>query len=469
LLKEKQSSFQSRKGKTMNSLIQFKTIASILVASALGSFALLPTAQAVVPPPDGGYAGGNTAEGQNALLSLTSGTFNTAVGLFSLLSNTEGNFNTAIGAGTLLANNVDTDENTAIGAGALLSNTIGSGNTANGAFALFSNTEGNTNTALGDIALFLNTTGSDNTATGFEALLSNTTGNRNTATGVAALSENAEGSNNSALGFDALLHNTTGNVNTALGNEALANNTTGNDNTATGGQALASNTEGDLNTAVGRIALSSNTTGDRNTALGNEALRLNTTGSDNIALGFAAGTSVTTANNVICIGHPGANVDDSCFIGKIRDAIVAPDAVNVLIDSAGKLGTTSGSSRRFKRDVKAMDRVSEAILALKPVTFHYNSDATDRLQFGLIAEEVAKVNPELVVRDENGELLTVRYDAVNAMLLNEFLKERKTVQELEKEIATVTARLKAQDAKIRKVTDQLEVSQSAPRMAVNRP
>jgi hypothetical protein len=138
-------------------------------------------------------------------------------------------------------------------------------------------------------------------------------------------------------------------------------------------------------------------------------------------VGFGAGMAVTTANNVIAIGHAGLNVNDSCFIGNIRDRQTGNDAVSVMIDSFGKLGTTV-SSRRFKKEIKTMDKASEAILALKPVTFHYKTDNTNKPQFGLIAEEVAEVNPDLVVRDKNGEIYTVRYDAVNVMLLNEFLK-----------------------------------------------
>ena len=351
---------------------------------ALAALALCRIAQAVVPAPDGGYPGGNTAEGQSALFSLTSGTFNTAVGLFSLRSNTEGNFNTAVGAGTLLANTAG--NNTATGAGALLSNTIGEENTANGAFALFTNTEG----------LF-------NTATGFQALFSNTIGAQNT----------------------------------ACGDRALFSNTTGNFNTATGDGALASNTTGGSNTAIGMNALANKTTGLNNTAVGAGALAASSTGDGNAALGVNAGSNVTTASNVICIGSGvgGANVNNSCFIGHIRDAVVAPDAAQVLIDSSGKLGTTSGSSRRFKREIKLMDKASEALLALQPVTFHYKSDKTNTSQFGLIAEEVAAVNPDLVVRDKNGEIYTVRYDAVNAMLLNEFLKEHRKVQRQEATIA----------------------------------
>ena len=444
-----------------------QTIVLTVILSALGYFALLPTAQAVLPPPDGGYPGGNTAEGQSALLSLTSGTFNTAVGVFSLLSNTEGSFNTAIGAGTLLSNTGDTEDNTAIGAGALLSNTFGSSNTANGAFALFSNTEGSTNTAIGDSALLLNTIGSENTAIGFVALNSNTTGSSNTGTGESAL-----------------FSNTTGGANTAVGDRALSNNTTGNTNTATGAQALLNNSIGSSNTAIGHRALADSTTNSLNTAVGAAALA-GSSGSNNIALGAGAGANLTTGDSNIDIGDPGVAGESNTirigleetqtrtFIAGIREQQVGNDAVNVIIDSFGKLGTTV-SSRRFKKEIEPMDKVSEAIMALKPVTFHYKSDKTNKPQFGLIAEEVAEVSPDLVVRDKNGEIYSVRYDAVNAMLLNEFLKEHQKVAKLEATVAqqqkgmeALTARLDRQATQIQKVSARKVVGRSAPQIVLN--
>src|SRR5213076_2465479 len=188
------------------------------------------------------------------------------------------------------------------------------------------------------------------------------------------------------------------------------------------------------NTAIGEDALKNNTTGNENTAIGEGALKNNTTGSKNTALGDGAGYRVTTADHVICIGTQGANVSRSCFIGNIRGIATAnADAIPVLIDSAGQLGTLS-SSRRFKKEIKPMNKTSEGILDLKPVTFHYKSDATNTPQFGLIAEEVAEVNPNLVVRDNDGEIYTVRYEAVNAMLLNEFLKEHRKFEEKSRKV-----------------------------------
>lgn len=434
----------------------------IHIAFAIFTFSLVafpPRAQAVVPPPDGGYPGGNTAEGQAALLNLTTGEFNTAVGFLSLRSATTGQLNTGVGAGALLSNTAD--QNTATGAGALLSNTTGASNTATGVFALGSNHNGIQNTATGFEALFFNDangtadgnlpTGSLNAAFGCFALLNNIDGTENSAFGWNALASNINGSLNVASGSEALFGNTFGQNNTANGVRALFGNTIGGGNTASGFHALLSNSTGASNTATGANALFANTTGSSNTAIGNLALG-NSTGNNNVALGALAANNVTTADNVICIGAPGTNVSNTCFIGNIRGvATVNMNAVPVVIDSAGQLGTVS-SSRLFKREIQPMDKASESILGLKPVTFHYKSDATGTPQFGLIAEEVAEVNPDLVVRDENGKIYTVRYDAVNAMLLNEFLKEHRKVEKLEAAMDAVNERLKEQDAKIQKQT-----------------
>ena len=365
------------------------------------------------PPPDGGYPGGNTAEGDNALFSLTTGTYNTAVGVFSLQSNTSGDFNTAIGAGTLLANTAG--QNTATGAGALLSNTTGDSNTANGAFALFDNTTGGVNTAIGFATLGNNTTGSFNTAIGVNALLNNTGGGSNT-----------------APGYQALL------------------NTTGNHNTGTGWQALFSNTTGAGNTAIGYFALDGNTTG-----------------SNNIALGRFAGMNVTTANNVICIGSDGMNVNNGCFIGNIFNA-TSSGGTAVLINTDGRLGTVT-SSQRFKEHIKPMEQASEALYALKPVTFRYHKgiDPQGTPQFGLVAEDVEKVNPDLVVRDKEGKPYTVRYDAVNAMLLNEFLKAHQKMEEQGATIAKQQKQIEALTAGLQKMSAQFQLSKSSEQTVNN--
>ena len=276
------------------------------------------------------------------------------------------------------------------------------------------------------------------------------------------------------------MNNTTGNSNTANGLSALQSNTTGTDNTAVGSQALLNNTGG-FNTAIGREALLNNTTGVANIALGPNAGISLTTGSDNIDIG---NEGVFGESSTIRIG----NDDDqlSTFMAGIYGVTVSGGTA-VYINSVGQLGTVS-SSERFKKEIKPMDETSEAILQLRPVTFHYKSDNTGTPQFGLIAEEVAKVNPDLVVRDKNGEIYTVRYDAVNAMLLNEFLKQHRKVEEQDatitqlkstvaKQEATIaqqqkgmevfTASLKEQASQIQKVSDQLELSKPAPRTVGN--
>jgi len=411
---------------------------------------VLPNAQALNPPPDGGYPGGNTAEGQNALSGLTTGTYNTGVGFFSLSSNAEGTFNTAIGAGTLLTNTAD--NNTATGAGALFSNTTGENNTAAGVFALFDNTTGGSNTAIGFGALGDNTTGSSNTADGANTLLNNTTGQNNTATGFQALQNNTTGANDTASGVNALISNTTGFGNTAMGFQASQSTTTG------GG-----------NTAIGTNALQSDTIGGGNTAIGSGALLFNITGDSNTALGVSAGSGVTTATNVICIGTDGADVNNSCFIGNIHGVTTQiGDAIPVLIDSAGQLGTMN-SSRRFKKEIKPMNNASESILGLQPMTFHYKNDTASTAQFGLIAEEVAEVNPDLVVRDKDGKPYTLRYDAVNAMLLNEFLKEHHKVEKLEAMVGSLAAIVKEQAAQLQQVSAEIRINKPAAKVVSSNP
>jgi trimeric autotransporter adhesin len=323
-------------------------------------------AKAVSPPPDGGYPGGNTAEGQGALLSRTTGTYNTALGLYSLLSLTTGQFNTGVGAGTLLGNTAD--ENTAIGAGALFSNTTASGNTADGAFALFSS---------------------------------------------AGLS----------------------------------------------------------NTAVGQAAMLNNTTGSSNIAIGVQALGNNDTGSSNIAIGNVAGTGVSTATNVICIGQvSGADVDSRTYIANIAGTTVSGGGTDsVTIDlTTGLVGHLS-SSRRYKENIQPMDNASETLYRLKPVTYRFKKeiDAAQSVDYGLIAEEVAEIDPNLAIRDAKGQIESVRYMAVNAMLLNEFLKEHAKVQKLEAALEAVNERLKEQEARIDKVSGQIEFNNSAPQVVVN--
>jgi Chaperone of endosialidase len=433
----------------MKSLIQLKQPRSrsgLLSLLLISSFALSPMGQAVTPAPDGGYPGGNTAEGQNALFGLTTGTYNTAVGFLSLMSNTKGQFNTATGAGALLANDGDPTagegiENTATGAGALLSNTTGASNSAHGAFALFSNTIGNFNTAIGESALFRNTEGGSNTACGTQALLSNTTGVANTAMGNQALNQNSEGIFNTATGAGALFNNTTGNGNTATGEDALVQNSSG----------------------------------QNNTALGAEAGQSLTTGSGNVFLG--AGMDAIAGDEM-----------DHTYIRNVNTTSVSGGSSDlVTVDlTTGLLGHAS-SSRRYKEDIKPMNDASEALYRLKPVSYRYKKqiDPTQSTAFGLIAEEVAEVNPNLVARNFQGRPESVHYEMVNAMLLNEFLKEHKKVQQLElavaqqrnhfdatiaelkKDIESVVARSKRQDERIQRVSAQVELNRAAPRTVAN--
>ena len=412
-----------------------KTITNIIyLAVALAWLALAPPARAICQ--NGCGSGENTLLGEDALLNNTTGVENTATGASALYGNTTGSENTATGLNALTSNNGNF--NSAVGFDALASNTTGANNTANGAYALYSNLDASDNTALGYQALYSNTSNTPleaNTAVGSQALFANTTGWANTATG-----------------FYALYSNTIGTLNTANGDYALTSNTTGSRNTAVGYSPLGSNTTGGHNVAFGNAALDVNTTGERTIALGYSAAFNLSAGHNNIDIG---NVGVATESNTIRIGSqvPAVSADGSTqpahkvtFIAGIRGRTTGnANAIPVLIDSAGQLGTMS-SARRYKSEIKPMDQTSEAILALKPVTFLYKSDNTATPQFGLIAEEVAEVHPDLVVRDDQGEIYTVRYDAVNAMLLNEFLKEHRIVQEQGATIAQLKSAVAKQEA-----------------------
>jgi hypothetical protein len=351
----------------------------ILLTFALVCFALVQNAQAVNPPPDGGYPGGNTAEGTAALLSLGPNGFNnTAIGFLSLRNTTQGDANTAVGAGALFSNRGQ-GQNTATGAGALF-NSNGENNTANGAFALYTNSIGSGNTAVGSNALYNNTVTYANTAIGYGALFNN---------------------------------------------------------------------GGDFGTAGG------------NTAIGFEALYNNTTGNSNIAVGSNAGFAVTTSSNVLCIGTQGANVDDSCYIANIWQQ--PGGSQQVFVNADGKLGAQV-SSRRFKDEIKPMEQSSEVIYKLRPVSFRYKAviDPSRPSGFGLIAEDVDAVASDLVLRDKEGKPYTVRYDAVNAMLLNEFLKEHQAFVEEQRKVETLEKQVAALTASLHKVSAELETNRAAP-------
>jgi hypothetical protein len=392
----------------------------------------------------------NTAVGQRALRLMTTGTantavgksalenntanFNTGLGYFSLLSNTTAGFNTAVGAFSQQFVSSG-GENTAVGFHALRQNTMGGQNTAVGNGALENNTGGD-NTAVGYLALLNNTSGTPNTAVGREALKTNTTGGRNSALGYKALFANTTGFDNTAMGYSTLSANGAAGANTAVGSYALSEST-GSNNSAVGYAALPFNTSGFRNLAFGSGALFGNTTGALNTALGYQALANSTDGYDNIAVGDSAGTALTTERDNIDIGNPGVAGEDKAirigfpgthtkaFIAGIRGVTTGvADGIAVLIDSNGQLGTIS-SSRRFKTDIRDMTDASSKLMRLRPVTFKYKPeiDHSGSTQYGLIAEEVEEVFPDLVARDKDGKIETVKYHLLSVLLVNELQKQ----------------------------------------------
>ena len=435
----------------------------LFIPLLLACFALLPAAQAVTPAPDGGYAGFNTAEGQSALGSATPGVWNTAIGGFTL--------NVDISGGT---------GNTAVGLNALRANTLGDFNSALGVNALRFNDTGNNNTALGYQALFVNT-GDSNTAVGFNALHSNTTAVQGVAVGQGALGSNTTGQGNVAVGYQALSSSALPGVNTFGGNVAIGFKAMG---STTGGGA-----SGDSNTAIGDRALAANITGFENTAVGILALG-NSTGVGNEAFGAFAGSGFTTASGSIAIGAAGANESGRTFVGNLTNSQIQSfngTTIKYVTSqvSNGRLGVTAVvSSRRYKHDIKPMENVSDGILKLKPVTFHLNKevDTNGFLGFGLIAEDVEDVNPDWVFHNPDGSPESVRYDEVWACLLNEFLKEHKTVEAQQasiadlkstvalqrKEMEVLTAQLKEQAAQIQRVSAQIELNKPAPTTAANK-
>jgi hypothetical protein len=351
--------------------------------------------------------------------------------------------------------------------------------TAEGCNALQHLGAGAGNTAFGWRSLYFVGGGNYNTGVGAGTLVLNT-GDSNTAVGAAALLLNTGGGENTGVGTDALVHNANGNVNSAFGAFALFQ-TTGSNNTAIGDRALLNNTGGGSNTAVGQAAMLNNTSGGSNIAIGVQALGNNDSGSGNIVLGNVSGTAITTANNVICIGNLSAdNVGNHTYIGNIGSTTVSgggTDTVTVNL-TTGLLGHLS-SSRRYKEEIKPMDSASETLYRLKPVTYRYKKeiDATQSLDYGLVAEDVAEVDPNLAIRDAKDRIESVRYTAINAMLLNEFLKEHKKVQNLEVTVAqqqkgmeVLMAQLKEQAAQIQKVSAQLEIrNKPSPKTVVNNP
>jgi hypothetical protein len=380
----------------------------------------------------------NTSYGAFALSSNPSGSLNSAFGFQALSGTTSGFQNTAVGA-TAMTENTEGDANTAVGYQTLFNNHNGSGNSAVGAAALGNNSSGYSNTAIGVQALAVSTAASENTASGAYTLYYNTTGSDNTASGFQALHSNRDGNNNAAVGAESLFSNTNGSSNTASGNRTLYRNTTGYHDTATGAESLFSNTSGNINTAIGY-----------------EALFSNTTGSNNIAVGMNAGYNLTHGANNIDIGNQGvagesghirigtASTQTATYIAGIENTKVTGSAV--FITSSGQLGVLA-SSERYKTAIAPMGAGTENLQELRPVSFHLKSDPKGAVQYGLIAEEVAKVYPELVIRDEAGKIQGVRYDELAPMLLNE-------VQKQQQKLAAQDAQAAAQAAEIRALTQE---------------
>ena len=352
-------------------------------------------------------------------------------------------------AGPVRADN----SNTALGANALSSDTTGTDNTAVGKKALFKNTEGSDNTAMGFKALSQNTVGG-NTAVGSQSLLSNTAGGLNTAVGFGALLSNTTTNFHTAVGAFALQGNTTGQRNTATGSSSLTSNDAGSDNTAVGSASLITNTGGGQNTAIGSAALVTNETGNNNTAVGMNAL-FNSTGSGNIAVGTSAGDQHTADDNNIDIGHQGftgesgtirigtSGTHTTTFIAGIQGVTTGgAGAVAVLIDLNGQLGTMS-SSARVKRDIHDMGAATSRLMELRPVTFRYRADKEGALEYGLIAEEVERIYPELVSHAADGTVETVRYHVLPAMLLNELQNQVRENERQDHQIRELTRTIEA--------------------------
>jgi hypothetical protein len=468
----------------MNPLIKLKTITlSLLIAVSFACFGLSPTAKALLPPPspDGGYPGGNTAEGINALHDVNTavGVNNTAVGLNALTHDTTGQYNVAVGS-KALENNTTGNFNMAIGTEALQRNYNASFNLAIGFRVGFMNTTGRHLTGIGAAAMRNNTTGEFNTAIGADALRENTTASDNTAVGAAALLSNTTGVENTATGVGSLNQNTMGYQNTAVGRSALASNTEGFHNTATGVNALSHNTIGSDNSAFGWDALASNTTGEHNTAIGLKALSSNTVGSDSTAIGDGAGGSLIFGDGNVYIGTLVTGNPNEYNVTRIRNIINQPitDGLQVVIRQGSILGVNV-SSRRYKEDIKPMDKASERLFALKPVTFRAkgNMNPAHVKHYGLIAEDVAAVDPDLVVYNPDGKPEGLRFDSINAMLLNEFLKEHRKNEQQEATIARQQKQIDALSAAVQKVSAQvaaaspsfggLEVSETAPQTVLN--
>jgi len=429
--------------------------------SALVCFGLCQQVQSATDTPDpGAKPSTNTADGQAALFSLTTGLYNSAFGFDSLLSNSTSNFNTGVGAGTLLLDNGDPTagegvRNTAVGAGALLDNTTGGSNTAVGTFALFSNVDGFGHTAVGSGALQNNNASglfSSNTAVGVSALTTSTSGGANVAVGEGALFGTTDGSGNTAIGALAGFSYTgseTSNICIGAGTGGSA----GENNTIRIGTNLSSGGIGvlDAGPAANFVLIGAG---------------LNTQG-------ISIGTLIGFGNVSIGNGLSTTAGASSCNIGGIFNQTPPAGSHGVVVGPNNQLADATLSSRRFKKDIAPIDKISESILALRPVTFHWKNDNTNEPEFGLVAEEVAEVNLDWITRNPQGEISGVRYETIPILLLNEFLKEHKKVQNLEVTVArqqkgmeVLTAQLKEQAAQIQKVSAQVQMAKPATKVAV---
>jgi trimeric autotransporter adhesin len=409
--------------------------------------------------------GNNTAIGQD-VLSVNQGSDNSGFGDSALKSNTTGYHNTAIGSQALSQNTIGL-LNSAFGSGALWGNTSGSTNVAIGVAALANNTFGSSNTATGASALVYNSTGNSNTASGVDSLFSNRTGDLNTATGYRSLYKNVDGFLNTASGSDALYSNTSGYYNVADGAQSLYSNSTGIQNTATGYQSLLLNTTGDNNTASGYQSLSGNQTGWGNTGIGFQALGGMMSGHNNVALGYKAGLSLTGDNNIAILNSGVAGENNVTRIGQGQSkafiagisGVKVSGGVQVFINANGQLGTLT-SSQRFKDNIKTIDADSEKLQQLRPVSFLYKDSAESgkhTLQYGLIAEEVAKVYPELVQYDEDGKPFTVYYHLLTPLLLREAQKDHSTLVIQQKLLDQQKEKIKNQENEIANLRAELEI------------
>jgi len=462
---------QTRRGKTKTTMTPQKILINhlnpssllkrgwVLTLLAVGSFTLGQVQAATDTPDPGGKPVSNTADGQNALLGITTGIHNSGFGFDALLSNSTANFNTAVGSVALLLDNPtamgEADENTAVGAGALLSNTTGGSNTAVGTFALFSNVDGFGHTAVGSAAL------EHNNASGFL-------------------------SSNTAVGVSALVTSTTGGANVAVGEGALLSVDTGSANTCIGALAGASYTADE----TGNICIGAGTggsTGDNDTIRIGDSLpsggiavidsgpaaNFILVGADLNTQGITIGTLIGFSNVSIGNGFSTTTGASSCNIGGVFNQTPPAGSHTVVVGPNNQLADATLSSRRFKKDIAPIDKLSEGILALRPVTFHWKNDNTNEPEFGLVAEEVAEVNLDWITRNPQGEVSGVRYETIPILLLNEFLKEHKKVEEQQANIAelkstvgVLTAQLKEQAAQIQKVSAQLQAGKPATKVAL---